>query len=343
MSRRPVTAFYTARAEPDNVHRTLGRRLLFAPPFDFLLGHAAAGAAIELALESVDKNGLGGRRCSYERSAMRKFIAAVLLIVGLVPGGVAYKSYSEYTMESNVARFYRAHPEEVPTHDNREQFIAENEAAAESNLNLAMLSGAGSLLFLLGGAALFMLGRRKDKSGAAPDGWPDEDPVRHVEEMNRWASAAVARPVEVHYSRLHGVLFALIMVFFIGMGALVVATNGFSSNSLFMLALIGLLLPALYFILNRGRKRAARFFDLSGVKRGDSRRLNWDEYRGVNYRMAIKSRSGKEYLWRVELAFAGGDAWIIPQRVKNLEVISNLISSLPGAHQKRGGYANVNS
>jgi len=274
---------------------------------------------------------------------MRICIAAVLLIVGLVLGGVGYKSYSEYSTESNVVRFYRAHPEEVPTHDGREQFIAENESAAESNLNLAMLSGAGSLLLLLGGAALFMLGGRKDKSGAAPAARPDEDPVRHAEEMNRWAGVALARPVEVHYSRLHGVLFALIMVFFIGTGALVVATNGFSSNSLFVLALIGLLLPALYFILNRARRRAARLFNLSGVTRGDSRRLNWDEYRGVNYRMAIKPRSGKEYLWRVELAFAGGDAWIIPQRVSNLEEISNLISSLPGAHQKRGGYANVNS
>src|SRR5215204_6739320 len=148
---------------------------------------------------------------------MKKFIAVVLLIIGLVLGGVGFKSYSEYSMESNVVRFYRAHPEEVPTHDSREQFIAENESAAESNLNLAMLSGAGSLLLLLGGAALFMLGGRKDKSGAAPDGWTDEDPVRHAEEMNRWAGVALARPVEVHYSRLHGALFDLIMVVFIRM------------------------------------------------------------------------------------------------------------------------------
>jgi hypothetical protein len=40
-------------------------------------------------------------------------------------------------------------------------------------------------------------------------------------------------------------------------------------------------------------------------------------------------------LWRVELVFNGGEAWIIPQRVANMDEIDNLLASLPGARQKR--------
>jgi hypothetical protein len=55
----------------------------------------------------------------------------------------------------------------------------------------------------------------------------------------------------------------------------------------------------------------------------------------VDYLMAIRTHSRGEFLWRVELAFEGGEAWIIPQRVENLDEINNLIASLPGKHQKR--------
>ncbi|MDT5269223.1 MAG: hypothetical protein QOH49_1409 [Acidobacteriota bacterium] len=51
--------------------------------------------------------------------------------------------------------------------------------------------------------------------------------------------------------------------------------------------------------------------------------------------MAIRTHSRGEFLWRLELAFNGGEAWIIPQRVRNLDEVNNLIASLPGTHQKR--------
>ncbi|MDT5269222.1 MAG: hypothetical protein QOH49_1408 [Acidobacteriota bacterium] len=65
-----------------------------------------------------------------------------------------------------------------------------------------------------------MLGRRKDTFSGSPDGGLEEVSVQHSEEMNRWASATLACPVQVHYRRLHGVLYVCIMLFFNGISAL---------------------------------------------------------------------------------------------------------------------------
>jgi hypothetical protein len=91
----------------------------------------------------------------------------------------------------------------------------------------------------------------------------------------------------------------------------------------------------LYYVLSRGRKRAACLFDSSGVTRGDGRRFSWSEFEAVDYLMAVKPQSGEEYLWRIELVFTGGKAWIIPQRVNNLEEINEVVNRLPGEHRKR--------
>jgi hypothetical protein len=163
----------------------------------------------------------------------------------------------------------------------------------------------------------------------------NEDPAWRAEAMHRWASVALARPVTVHYRRLHAVLFAVIMLFFTGISALAVVANGLTGVSILVLGLNGVILLTISYFQGRARRRAAGLFDLSGVTRADRRRFDWSEFKGVDYFMAIKPRSGKEYLWRVELAFTGGEVWIIPQRVTNLDEVINLFASLPGAHQKR--------
>jgi hypothetical protein len=266
---------------------------------------------------------------------VRNFIVAVLLIVGLALAGLAYSCYSEYATASNVARFYRSHPDEVPEGESREQYLADKLTVADRNRNLATLSGTGSLLLCAGGAALFFLGRRKGAFNASQGGGSDEDPVRRSEEMNRWASAALAQPVAVHFRRLYAVPYANVMLFFIGADALVIVVNGFTNTSMMMLILNAILLFMLYYLQSRARRRAACCFDMFGVTRGDGRRFKWSEFKNVNYLMAVKSHSGREFLWRVELAFTGGEAWIIPQRVENQDEINALIASLPGTHQKR--------
>jgi hypothetical protein len=150
-----------------------------------------------------------------------------------------------------------------------------------------------------------------------------------------WPSVMLARPVKVHYRRLHSILFVFLMIFFLGMSLVILALNGFPGAGVLIVALNVILLFVLYYVLSRGRKRAACLFDSSGVTRGDGRRFSWSEFESVDYLMAVKPPSGEEYLWRIELAFTGGNAWIIPQRVNNLDEINEVVNRLPGEHRKR--------
>ena len=150
-----------------------------------------------------------------------------------------------------------------------------------------------------------------------------------------WPSVVLARPVKVHYSRLHSILFVLLMIFFLGISLVILAANGFTGTSVLIVALNVILLFVLYSVMSRGRKRAACLFDSSGVTRRDGRRFSWSEFEGVDYLMAVKPASDEEYLWRIELAFTGGKAWIIPQRVNNLDEINEVVNRLPREHRKR--------
>ena len=152
---------------------------------------------------------------------------------------------------------------------------------------------------------------------------------------NDWASVVLAQPVKVHYSRLHRVLFVFLMIFFLGLGLVILAANGFTGAGVLIVALNVILLFVLHYVMSRARKRAACLFDPSGVTRGDGRRFSWSEFNGVDYLMAVRPKSGREYLWRIELAFTGGEAWIIPQRVNNLDEINEVVNRLPGEHRKR--------
>src|SRR5919106_1498834 len=150
-----------------------------------------------------------------------------------------------------------------------------------------------------------------------------------------WPSVVLARPVKVHYRRLHSILFVFLIIFFLGMSLFILAANGFTGAGVLIVALNVIVLFVLYYVLSRGRKRAACLFDSSGVPRGDGQRFSWSEFEGVDFFMAIKPPSGEEYLWRIEIAFTGGKAWIIPQRVNNLEEINEVVNRLPGEHRKR--------
>lgn len=152
---------------------------------------------------------------------------------------------------------------------------------------------------------------------------------------NNWPSVVLPRPVKVHYSRLHNALFAFLIIFFLGLSLVVLAANGFTGAGVLIVALNVILLFVLYYVMNRVRKRAACLLDTSGVTCGDGRRFSWSEFKGVDYLMAVRPRSGREYLWRIELAFTGGGAWIIPQRVNNLDEINEVVNRLPGEHRKR--------
>lgn len=269
---------------------------------------------------------------------MTKFIAIVLFIIGLVLAGLAYSCYSDYEWASSNVRFYRTNPDvvrkyDIPTGVSREQYIAKELMRADRNRNLAMLSGAGSFLLCIGGAALFVRSRRKDTFIASPEGGLNEDPILRLEAMNRWASLALEHPVEVQFTRIETIMVAFIMVFFIGMDLLGIVSYGFTSTTALILILSVSFSFMLYYIVNGALKKSVSLFDRSGVRRRDNRRFNWSEFKGVDYLMGI-TRSGEEYLWRIVLVFDSGEALIIPLRIKNLEDIYDIVETIPGTHQK---------
>ena len=262
---------------------------------------------------------------------MRKLLAAVLVLIGAGLGVAAYGSRSDAESATRRVAYFRAHPDELTATDRAAYFAGQERTAADAR-RLAVLCGAGAAVFCAGGVVLFVRRGRGPVTGAAA---PAVEPAPDAETMRRWAGAALASPVEVHYARRYAILFKALMVFFGGMGLLIVATNGFTQTALAMVAMIGALMGVLYYALSTALKRAAHVFDASGVTRGDQRRFEWADFKGVDYLIALTKGGGRESLWRIELAFAGGKAWIIPQRVHNLAQINELVNSLPGPHRRR--------
>lgn len=277
---------------------------------------------------------------------MKKFLAVVLLLTGLVLGVFAYACYSESSEDSRVARFFQTHPDEVPVSGKpREELIAASLLTAGRERNLAILIGAASLLFCVAGAALFFR-RRREQPSTAPYDEPAEDPVRRAEVVDLWASVALERSIEVHYRR--EIALGFVLAFLIGTGVLAAALYGFTETIGVTLALNVSVIAMLYYSVGRMLKKSVKVFDRSGIMRRDHRRLSWAEFQGVNYiteviRTAIKPGTQVKYvirteerLLRIELLFESDKALLIPQRIKNLEEIANLVDAMPGVHLKRG-------
>lgn len=268
---------------------------------------------------------------------MLKVVAVVLVIVGLVLGGLAYSYYSESTIATNRARYYSDERDREPptyTGQTREEFIESEIRSAESNRNMALLHGTGSLILVAGGGALFIFSGGLGKRGGASDAQLIQDKTS-LGLPSTWASVALANPVAVQYRMLQKILIAFIVVWFGGLSILMIVANGFTSVVVLSLLLNVLFLLTFVLIMRRARQKAAYLFDQEGVIRGDNQKFNWNDMKSVDYIIGIKKGGASEYLWRIELIFANGKVWLIPLRVKNLAEIKDLVSSIPTVHQKR--------
>lgn len=117
---------------------------------------------------------------------------------------------------------------------------------------------------------------------------------------------------------------------------LVLVANGTKITGLVINVGNGAIILVVWSLLFRARRTAARLFDDVGVTRGDKRRFDWNDFRGVTSRIDINLRSRRKYLWRVELVFADGEtAWIIPNRVKNYDEVFEYLATLPRAIEIR--------
>ncbi len=159
--------------------------------------------------------------------------------------------------------------------------------------------------------------------------------------LDRRTISIPASRVEVKYKRLYDVLFAFLTIFFGGMALLIFlqtirspyanSTTIIVQGILFPAALF-LILLVIAFLMIRARRQAVREFDESGITRGDGRRFAWNEFRGVVTLVDFNVRTRQKYVWRIELAFDGGEAaWIIPQRVKNADEVFDLLAQMPRA------------
>jgi hypothetical protein len=262
---------------------------------------------------------VGDSKAAKER-VMLKLIAVITLVAGLLL----------------AARLFQNNPGDVPiTGESREELIASSLTAAARNRNRAVLCGAVAVALCAGGVLLFVRGRRRCAAVAAPVVGSDVDAAQMRQALARWAGVALVRPVEVRYLRRYAVMAVGLPTFFVGAAALILAVNGFRQPTPLIALLCVAMAAVLALIQRKAARNAACRFDASGVTRGDGQRFGWGDFNGVHYLMMLKNGGAKELLWRIEIAFADGVAWIIPGRVANLAEINALVDAVPGPHEKR--------
>lgn len=138
--------------------------------------------------------------------------------------------------------------------------------------------------------------------------------------------------IDVKFGRIQDAALFFLIIFFGGLSALLIFSGSGRSINLIIALLLVSILFVVCFLVVRAKRKAVRFFDKDGIKRGDGRHLSWNDFQGIVKRISTNRYGGKG-LWRVELKFVGGEeAWIIPQRVKNYAEISGFIDKLPAAN-----------
>ena len=268
---------------------------------------------------------------------MKKFFAILLVIAGIILAVVAYARYSAFEFSKLSAEWQRKHPERpVWPGKSSEEYIAGHLAMADAERNWTILAGAGAVICLGGGVWLFIRARREQQLIASLQPKPPEEPPPPLELMTRWATAELTQPVQVEYKSFYSVVPIVMALLFFIFSASLITTRPFTGAQILLLMFNGAVFFLFFYFQLKGRNRSARVFDLSGVTRGDNRRLSWSQFKGVVCLMArLRNSSAEEYIWRVELRFSDGAAWIIPQRLKNRGEIMRLVGSLPGAPQKK--------
>lgn len=252
------------------------------------------------------------------------------LLFSIAPAYWANYNYGESNRTKELLRRWSQQPELMPKDSYGGNPFAIQTSRLERYKLEMLLSGAGGLL-LLGIASLFFV-----KSFRARKIKP------HYELIDWRKFPMPTQRIEVRQKRLYDLLFAFIVIFFGGLIMLnfaQIVLGKFSTTQdiiikgfLFNGLCLGLILFITYLTI-RAKRKSARFFDASGVLRGDNRHFSWNEFCGVVTRIDINFRRQRKYVWRIELAFADGEAaWIIPQRIKNAEEVFQYLAALPPAN-----------
>ena len=247
------------------------------------------------------------------------------LFFAVASANLAYYSFGEYRHKTAFVGELQASSEQFMAPYKRKELkdrIDSNASLASRHLLELILSGAGALV-LFGITLLFFRNALRACK------------VKTYYENIDWNVIPLpTHRVEVHYKQIYDILFALIILFFVGMLMLIFKGQGLKLTTAIISFLITLTLLLLSYLHIRAKRRAVRLFDASGITRGDGRQFSWNEFCGVVTRIDI-NYAREQYAWRVEFAFANGEAaWIIPHRIKNAEEVFKFIAALPGAFLK---------
>ncbi len=267
-----------------------------------------------------------------DKGLFMTMMGVFFLLFAIAPAYWAFYNFGEYRQTADFIRQLNEKSKTDATPGERQERgerISSSSARAERYGLEMLLSGAGGAV-LFGIALLFF--RKAWRSRNRKNFYENIDPRTIPIPPNR---------IEVSYQKLYDILFALIFFFFGGMLLLIIYQN-FTSRfikpadaiirSLIFAVPIILLLSVICYLMIRAKRNALKFFDASGIKRGDGRIFAWNEFCGTVTQTAFNQRTQRKYIWRVELVFANGEsAWLIPNRIKNYDEVFNYVASLPPA------------
>ena len=272
-----------------------------------------------------------------DKAIFKAMISAFFIFFSLPAFYWAYYNYGEYQRTTAFVQNLRESSEQFLTPNEREERknrIAINSSRAD-RFNLEMiLSGAGGLV-LFGISLLLFRGAFKARKNKQS---PQFEPID-------WRAIPLpTERVEVRQKRFYHVLFAFLIIFFGGLTLLNFTQTMFSKFSTTSDIIVKgilfngfclLIILAISILIIRAKRKAVRLFDASGITLGYGRHFPWSEFQGVITQIDVNQRTRNRYVWRIELACADGEAaWIIPNRVKNIDDVMNFINSLPGTRLK---------
>lgn len=276
------------------------------------------------------KNVKANRAEQPDKALFNAMMGFFFLLFALAPAYWAFYNFGEYRHATGFIEELRKKNNESKNPEAGQEYaerITSFSSRASRYRFEMLLSGAGTFV-LLGISALLFTKAFKSRGKK-----------NFYEEINRQNLLIPNAKVEVKYTNVQNFLLGGVVAFFALMSAIIfyqTLTSPFSTSreiivkgafSCFLLAIIFFLV----FLQIRAKRNCVKYIDATGVVRGDGRHFPWTQFCGVVTQTAL-NRFMKRYVWRKELAFAGGETvWIIPHRIKNYGEVSNFIGRLPKA------------
>ena len=140
--------------------------------------------------------------------------------------------------------------------------------------------------------------------------------------------------LEVLYNGKGNIAAIILFVIVGGLSLLLLLSGGGRLPSL-LIVLFNLIILAVIIVYQIAAKRKSIVsFDAAGITCADGRQLTWTNFKGKFIRLR-RTQSGFQRVWRIEFIFSeGGEAWLIPLRLKNYEAVLAIVKFLPDAVAK---------